>query len=140
MKSPSAALQSERNYLDFVIDGQSLAKLTRGDLVGVLCREWVSEEREKSVRRLLGEESADFPGDRRSLLVCPNCGDIACGAVSIIQHLSDKTAFWRDLGYQNNYEAEIYGEHLKRLGPFELDLENYKTKLIRGLDMLKAPL
>ena len=88
MKSPSATLQSERNYFDFVIDGQSLAKLTRYDLVGVLCREWVSEEREKSV----------------------------------------------------NYEAEIYGEHLKRLGPFEFDLENYKTKLIRGLDMLKAPL
>ena len=138
VKSPSATLQSERNYLDFVIDGQSLAELTRYNLVSVLCREWVSEEREKSVRRLLGEESADFPGDRRSLLVCPNCGDIGCGAVSIILHLSDKTVLWRDFGYQNNYEPEIHGQHLKELGPFEFDLSDYKNKLIRALDILKA--
>jgi hypothetical protein len=140
VKSPSGTFQSERSYLDFVIDGQSLAERTRYDLVSVLCKEWALEEREKSVRRLLGEESADFPDKRRSLLVCGECGDIGCGAVSIILHLSDKTVLWQDFGYQNNYAPEIHGEHLKRLGPFEFDLGDYTNKLITALDMLKDPL
>jgi hypothetical protein len=140
VKSPNKTFQTERNYIDFVIDGQSLAERTRYDLVSVLCKGWASDEREKSVRRLLGEEPADFPNDRRSLLVCPLCGDIGCGAVSIVLHFSDKTVLWKGFGYQNNYEPEIHGEHLKDLGPFEFDLGDYKSKLIRALDMLKAPL
>jgi hypothetical protein len=138
VKVTSGTFQTERNFLDFVIDGQSLAELTRYDLVSVLCREWAPDEREKSIRRLLGNEAPDFPDDRRSLLVCAECGDIECGAVSIVLQLSDKTALWQDFGYQNNYEPEIGGTHLKNLGPFEFDLSDYKSKLIRGLDMMKA--
>jgi len=140
VKSPSGTFQSERNYIDFVIDGQSLAERARYDLVSVLCKEWTLEEREKSVRRLLGEEPADSPDDRRSLLVCAECGDIGCGAISISLNLSDKTVLWREFGYQNNYEPEISGEHLKNLGPLEFDIDDYKSKLVRGWDVLKTPL
>jgi hypothetical protein len=138
-KLPAGTSQDERNYLDFVIDGQSLAERTRYDLVSILCKEWVPDEREKSVRRLLREEAADFPDDRRSLLVCPKCGDIGCGAVSIIIEVSENSVRWRDFGYQNNYEPEIHGVHLKNLGPFEFDLSDYKSKLSHALEMLKAP-
>jgi hypothetical protein len=140
VKSPSGTFQSERNYLDFVIDGLSVAERTRYDLVSVLCKEWVSEEREKSVRRLLREEAADFPDDRRSLLVCPECGDIGCGAVSIIIDVSDSSMLWRDFGYQNTYEPEIHGAHLKDFGPFEFELSDYRSKLSHALELLKAPL
>ena len=139
VKSSSGTFQSERNYLDFVVDGQPLAERTRYDLVSVLCKEWASGEREKAVRRLLREEAADFPDDRRSLFVCGECGDIGCGAVSIIIQLSNNRVLWRDFGYQNNYEPEIHEAHLKDLGPFEFDLDDYKSKLTRALDMLKAP-
>jgi hypothetical protein len=54
VKSPGGTFQTERNYLDFVIDGQSLAERTRYDVVSVLCKKWALEEREKSVRRLSG--------------------------------------------------------------------------------------
>lgn len=138
VKSPSGTFQSERNYLDFLIDGVSLAELARYDLVSILCREWALEEREKSVRRLLGEESADFPAGRRSLLVCGECGDIACGAVSIVLGISDNTAVWQSFGYQNAYEPEISGEHLRNLGPFQFDLDDYRNKLIRALSRLKV--
>lgn len=47
---------------------------------------------------------------------------------------------WQDFGYQNNYEPEIHGEHLKNLGPFEFDLSDYKNKLIGALEMIKTPL
>lgn len=128
-KSPNGTFRSERNYLDFIIDGESLVNLARYDLVSVLCREWVPAERERSVRRLLGTEPADFPNYRRSILVCGECGDIGCGAVSVITDFSNGSAIWKDFGYQNNYEPEIHGEHLKRLGPFEFGLEDYKRSL-----------
>jgi hypothetical protein len=137
---PGGSSQSERHFLDFVIDGHSLAETARYDLVSVLCKEWVSEQREKSVRRLLGEEAADFADDRRSLLVCAECGDIGCGAVSVIVDFSDETVLWRDFGYQNNYEPEIHGEHLKNLGPFEFNLSDYKNRLIHALEMIKTSL
>jgi hypothetical protein len=140
VKMPGGSYQSERNFLDFIVDGQSLSERTRYDLVSVLCKEWVPEERERSVRRLLGEEAADFPDNRRSILVCPECGDIGCGAVSVIVAFSDETAVWRDFGYQNNYEPKIDGEHLKSLGPFEFDLTDYNQKLIGALEMIKTPL
>ena len=140
VKTPHGSCQSERNFLDFVVDGQSLSERTRYDLVSVLCTEWAADERERSVRRLLGEEAADFAGDRRSLLVCAECGDIACGAISTIVNFSEKMVVWQDFGYQNNYEPEIHGEHLKNLGPFEFDLSDYKNKLIGALEMIKTPL
>lgn len=138
VKSPNGTFRSERNYLDFIIDGESLVNLARYDLVSVLCREWVPTEREKSVRLLLRTEPADFPDDRRSILVCGECGDIGCGAISAIIDFSNGSVIWKDFGYQNNYEPEIHGEHLKRLGPFEFDLEDYKSRLIYALDTLSA--
>jgi hypothetical protein len=137
VKSPSGTFQSERNFLDFVIDGQSLADRTNYDLVSVLCKEWVSEEREKSVRRLLGEESADFPNDRRSLLVCGECGDIGCGAISIVIDSSENIVTWRDFGYENNHESVVHTEKLKDLGPFAFAANEYKQKLLGGLERLK---
>ena len=83
--------KSERNFLDFIVDGQSLGEKARYDLVSVLCGEWAPEERERSVRRLLKEEPANFSDDRRSLLVCAECGGIDCGAVSVVVQLSDTT-------------------------------------------------
>jgi len=138
LESPNGTFQSKRNQLDFLIDGQSLTELARYDLVSVLCREWAPEEREKSVRRLLREEQADFPDHRRSTLVCGECGDIACGAVSRIVDFSDEGAVWRDFGYQNTYEPEIHGEHLRALGPFHSDLDGYRKNLIRTLGTLGA--
>lgn len=138
VKSPNETVRSERSYLDFIIDGESLVNLARYDLVSILCGEWVSTERERSIRRLLRTEPADFADDRRSILVCPECGDIGCGAVSVVVDFSNGSVIWKDFGYQNNYEPEIHGEHLKRLGPFEFGLEDYKSKLIHALDTLSA--
>jgi hypothetical protein len=139
VEMPGGLYRSERNFLDFIVDGQSLAEKARYDLVSVLCKEWVPAEREKSVRRLLREESANFDNDRRSLLVCAECGGLDCGAVSVVVEISGKTAVWRDFGYQNDHEAEIRGEHLKNLGPFEFDLSDYKNKLMGALETITTP-
>ncbi|MGH9744431.1 MAG: hypothetical protein ACRD51_18980 [Candidatus Acidiferrum sp.] len=60
--------------------------------------------------------------------------------MSIAIDQSEKTFSWRGFGYQNNYEPQIHGEHLKTLGPFEFDLKDYESKLIQALDAMKSPL
>src|ERR1700675_1131017 len=88
---PGGTSKSERNYFDFIISEQSLSERANNvgyDLVSVLAKEWVPEESQKAIRRLLLIDPADFPNNRRSLLVCGECGDLGCGAVSVTIELS----------------------------------------------------
>jgi len=97
------------------------------------------EEREKSVRRLLLGDPADFPNNRRSLLVCSECGDLGCGAVSIVVDFSGDGVTWREFGYQNNYEEEIHFDGLKDIGPFRFDLREYENAMTDAMALLQQP-
>jgi hypothetical protein len=128
--------KTQRDYLDFIVDGQPLSEMIGGDLAS--CLGWfVPEENTKAVRRLLLEEPPDFPNNRRSLYVCPECGDLGCGAVSAaIEQIGDKI-IWRDFGYQNNYEDEvIFGEY-KNINPIAFNKAEYE-KIIRGASLVTA--
>lgn len=134
-KLSNGSTKSERNYIDFIVDGESLCERANRagyDLVSVLAREWTREEREKSLQRLLLADPADFPNNRRSLLVCSECGDLGCGAISIVVDFSGDTVRWHEFGYENNYEGKVEFDKLSDLGPFEFDLWEYKAALARA--------
>jgi hypothetical protein len=138
----SGSGKSERNYVDFLIDGKSLSDHSASlgyDLVSVLAREWIPEERERSVRRLLLAEPADFPNNRRSLLVCSECGDLGCGALSISIDITEGEVTWADFGYQNNYDEEIWAKGLGELGPFRFDRSQYENALAGAMTILRGP-
>jgi hypothetical protein len=140
VKFPNGTTQAERNYVDFIIGGESISEraISAGyDLVSVFTREWMREEREKSLRRLLLTDPADFPNNRRSLLVCGECGDLGGGAVSIVVDLSGDRATWREFGYENSYEEEVHFEKLKELGPFRFDLREYENALAGAMALLQ---
>ena len=120
--------KTQRDYFDFVVDDKPLSERIGGDLIS--CLGWfVPEENAKSVRRLLLEEPADFPDNRRSLYVCPECGDLGCGAVSaIIEQVEDKIV-WRDFGYQNNYLDEIISDNYKSINTIVFDKVEYKNAI-----------
>ncbi len=127
----NGSFKTGRGYLDFVIDGVSLAErfTSEGfDLVGVFSKSWVRETNEAALKRLLLEEASDFPNGRCSVFVCGECGDLGCGAVSAHISASDNTVIWKDFGFQNNYESEIHFEKLRDLGPFHFDVESYRSK------------
>src|SRR5215469_10808361 len=67
--------KSERNFFDFVVNGQSLweALGKPHDMVSVLCVEFVRDGTAKSLNRLLLSGQADLPNDRRSLFICSEC-------------------------------------------------------------------
>jgi hypothetical protein len=78
--------KSERHFLDFVVDGESLweALGERHGMVSILCAEYSADETAKAVGRLILNEKADLPNDRRSLFVCSECGDLGCGAITAV--------------------------------------------------------
>lgn len=117
------------DYLDIIIDGQPLSAVICNDMVS--CLGWfIPTENAKAVRRLLLEEVADLPNNRYSLYVCPECGDLGCGAVSLVVEQSGDQVIWRDFGYENNYEEEVRTEGYEKLGPFVFERTEY-TRAIR---------
>ena len=93
--------KTQRDFLDFVIDGESLSEKLGGDLAS--CLGWfVPEENTKAVHRLLLKEVADLPNNRRSLYVCPECGELDCGAITAVIERSGDRIIWRDFGFQSN--------------------------------------
>ncbi len=115
-----------REYLDFVVDGEPLSKRIAGDLVS--CLGWfVPEENTKAVRRLLLEEPADLPKNRRSLYVCPECGDLGCGAVSVVIEAAGDHINWRDFGFENNYEDEVISSAYTGVGPLVFNKSQYEA-------------
>lgn len=124
--------RTQRDFLDFVIDGHSLSAVV-GDQIS--CLGWlVPEENARAARRLLLEEPADLPDNRRSLYVCPECGDIGCGAVSLVVESIGNKIIWRDFGYENNYEGEVRADGFEDLGPFVFDRSEYENVIKQAID------
>ena len=88
VKLPGGVYKSERHFFDFVVNGRSLWEEVGKpkDMVSVLCFEYAREETIKAANRLLLNENAVIPNDRRSLFICSECGDIGCGAVTALGH------------------------------------------------------
>ena len=109
-----------------MVDGEPLSKRIAGDLAS--CLGWfVPEENAKAVRRLLLEEPADLPNDRRSLYVCPECGDLGCGAVSVVIEAAGDQIIWRDFGFENNYEDQVVFIGCAGVGPLVFNKSEYEA-------------
>jgi len=127
---PGGAGATERDYLDYVIDGRLLSERIAGDFVTSLG--WGdAAEQARAVRRLLLDEPADVPNDRRSLYVCPECGDLGCGALSAVIENVNNQIVWRDFGYQNDYEDIVRLDDYRNIGPFVFEAAVYE-RVIRG--------
>ena len=123
--------RTQRDFLDFIVDGQPLSELV-GDQVS--CLGWfVPEENTKAARRLLLKEPADLPNNRRTLYVCPECGDIGCGAVSLVIERAGDKIIWRDFGYENGYDGVIRAEGFEGIGPFTFDRAVYARAIRQAL-------
>jgi len=124
--------QSPRRFLDLVIDGESLYDKV-GDFISPLGWQSDSENR-KAVDRFLRRTESDFPGNRMSIFICPECGDLGCGAVSAVIEREGGNIVWRDFGYQNNYDDAVHREDLEDLGPFTFNATEYYNEFIKALE------
>jgi hypothetical protein len=128
--------KSERHFLDFVVDGQSLWEPLgkRHDMVSILCVEFSADETKKAVSRLLLSQKADMPNGRRSFFVCSECGDLGCGAITAVVERKGNTITWKDFGYENTYEDKIWLDDYSTVGPFAFDSTVYERTLIQAMD------
>jgi hypothetical protein len=116
--------RTERRFLDFVVDGVALS--TRFDADFISPFGWVAaDEQNASIDRLLRKSPPDVDHGRTTLYVCPECGDLGCGAVTLLVDGGPGTIVWKNFGIQNNYEDIVHAEGLDGIGPFTFDGAQY---------------
>ena len=136
VKYAGDASRSERHFLDFVVDSESLwEKVGKPkDSVSIICFEFSREETIKDVNRLLLIEKAAIPEDRRSLFICGECGGFECGAVTASVVRDGKSVVWKDFGFENSYEENIHLGEYKGIGPYSFDWTPYERTLLQAID------
>jgi hypothetical protein len=124
--------QAARTTFDFVIDGRSLFDAVDGenlDLCGVLdCErpDWNAPE----VARLLLEATPPVPGGRQMIFVCPECGDLGCGAITCEVVRDGDAVVWRRFSFENDYDEKMSDfESYASLGPFRFEWVQYRELL-----------
>lgn len=119
--------QTKRKFLDIVIDGKSMYDRL-GDLISPLG--WLAiEETQKIIGSFLLKGPSDFPNNRRSIYVCPECADLGCGALSAVIEKDGDVILWRDFGYENDYEDTVHFENYAQLGPYRFKFDEYENAL-----------
>jgi hypothetical protein len=122
-----AIAQHERNYIDWIIDKESLSsilKIEAHSQVGNLG--WGNNPTYETnyLQELLLEKPAELPTNRTMLYVCSECGDIGCGAITALISKSAQHYIWSDFAYENNYNAPCYLEY-QDIGPFVFEMDEY---------------
>jgi len=137
----SGTSQAPRRFLDIYIDGKSLYswKASEFDFItGV----WVGREHiasgELYLHRLMRTAPPDFMDGRNSLYICPECGDLGCGAVSALIRRDNDAIVWEAFGYQNDYDETVQFSGFETLGPFRFKIEEYQSTLDKTLELVHA--
>jgi len=101
-----SGFRTRRLSVDFVVDGRSLRDILDGrlrfksDLMGCLV-EGHPDYNARVRARLLAKRNPDSPAGRVLLYVCPECGDVGCGAYGVrIRRRGDRFV-WSDFGFES---------------------------------------
>jgi hypothetical protein len=127
------AFKTGRTSVDFLIDGQALlawlVKLGGGHADFMGCFVLGFAERNQAKRASLTGQSPPETNEGRVLLyVCPECGDIGCGAYAARVHVGTELVEWSDFAYENGYEPS---QSLRDIGPFLFRLSEYQDVIAR---------
>lgn len=125
--------QQGRNALDFCINGHSLKHMldrltdtNESDLIGSLLT-GMPEHNQQQRARLLGGAAPETPSGRVMLYICPECGDLGCGAYTVGIKRIGGHVIWQSFAYENGYQPPFRIAHA---GPFYFDTEAY----LRAID------
>jgi hypothetical protein len=134
-RSGSGLSRTERNYVDFIISGQSLKQLIdtstseRIGIFGWIPDKWYENDR---VDEFLGLIPPQLTTGRTSFYVCPECGDMGCGAITARIEVTNKQVLWQAFGYETNYsEPDLSG--YQEIGPFTFE----KTAYLKTFEKLR---
>lgn len=126
---PAERTQTPRRFLDFVVDGGSLLDRITHDVIS--CLGWLPpHEDDLAAARLLGEAPPDLDG-RVSVLVCPECADLDCGAVAATVSRKGDAFVWRDLAYcwPDHIDSSLRQEPIPGLDSLRFDASAYRAAI-----------
>ncbi|MFI1168986.1 oxidoreductase [Streptomyces sp. NPDC020801] len=130
--------QRHRDFVDFVVDGRPLLyRLSDLDAVSPLASDIPPAIFTAQVRGLLLETEAPLPDGRYVIYGCPECADLACGAVTAVieRHGTDgRDYLWRDFAWQTDEHADLELNGYHGIGPFRFDGAEYRAALGALLD------
>ncbi|MES5818076.1 oxidoreductase [Streptomyces sp. RG80] len=128
--------QVHRDFVDFIVDGRPLLfQLSDLDAVSPLASDVPPAIFAAQVRSLLLETDAPLRGGRYVIYGCPECEDLACGAVTAVIEKEGADFIWRDFAWQTDEHADLELNGYHGIGPFRFRGPEYR----RALDSLLAP-
>ncbi|UXY23185.1 oxidoreductase [Streptomyces cynarae] len=127
--------EAHRDFVDFVVDGRPLLhRLSDLDAVSPLASDIPPAIFTAQVRGLLLETGAPLPGGRYVLYGCPECEDLACGAVTAVIARDGDDYVWRDFAWQTDDTADLELNGYHGIGPFRFHGAEYRAALGALLD------
>ncbi|GAA2284371.1 oxidoreductase [Streptomyces ruber] len=129
--------QVHRDFVDFIVDGRPLLfRLSDLDAVSPLASDVPPAIFTAHVRGLLLEADAPLAGGRHVIYGCPECEDLACGAVTAVVERDGEDYVWRDFAWQTRAEADLALNGYHGIGPFRFQGAEYRDAL---RSLLAAP-
>ncbi|MGA4845420.1 oxidoreductase [Streptomyces sp. G5(2025)] len=125
-------VQVHREFVDFIVNGRPLLfQLSDLDAVSPLAADIPPAIFTAHVRRLLLEAGAPLREGRYVIYGCPECEDLACGAVTaVIEMAPDSDDFiWRDFAWQTAEPADLELNGYHGIGPFRFRGVEYREAL-----------
>ncbi|MGC0386457.1 oxidoreductase [Streptomyces sp. SAI-129] len=132
--------QVHRDFMDFVVDGRPLLfRLSDLDAVSPLASDVPPALFTAQVRGLLLEADAPLPGGRYVIYGCPECADLACGAVTAVILRDGDDFVWRDFAWQTGEHADLELNGYHGIGPYRFPGAVYRAALATLLDGAPHP-
>jgi hypothetical protein len=122
--------QVHRDFVDFIVDGRPLLfQLSDLDAVSPLASDVPPAIFTAQVRSLLGETDAPLPSGRHVIYGCPECEDLACGAVTAVIERDSDDVIWRDFAWQTTEAVDLRLNGYQGMGPFRFRGAEYRAAL-----------
>ncbi|MDT0608922.1 oxidoreductase [Streptomyces lancefieldiae] len=132
---PDGDYRVHRDFVDFIVDGRPLLfRLSDLDAVSPLASDVPPAIFTAQVRSLLLETEAPLPGGRYVIYGCPECEDLACGAVTAVIRRDGEDFVWRDFAWQTGEHADLDLNGYHGIGPFRFPGAEYRAALAALLD------
>ncbi|GHB14998.1 oxidoreductase [Streptomyces viridiviolaceus] len=127
--------QVHRDFVDFIVDGRPLLfRLSDLDAVSPLASDIPPAIFTAQVRSLLLETDAPLPDGRYVIYGCPECEDLACGAVTAVIRRDGDDFIWQDFAWQTDERADLELNGYHGIGPFRFMGAEYRAALAALLD------
>ncbi|MFG3205699.1 oxidoreductase [Streptomyces sp. NPDC048192] len=132
--------QLHRDFVDFVVDGRPLLfRLSDLDAVSPLASDVPPAVFTEQVHALLLEAEPPLPGGRFVIYGCPECADLACGAVTAVIRRDGEDYIWRDFAWQTDEHADLALNGYHGIGPYRFRGAEYRAALAALIDAAAAP-